>query len=157
MEVFDGSRYAGQTPQPRAHPWKLEDDFLGHERRRDWRAAGRAGSESPRHGRLYASACHVPHCQKQSRMPPAVAAIRRREDRAVRHDVRLFAYTVESDRVVHHVDLSWNETWSGTEQVRFCNVDEHMLTYTSPPAQNPFDGREIVHEVTWVRERRPAE
>jgi Lipocalin-like domain len=62
------------------------------------------------------------------------------------------AYTVESDRVVHHVDLSWNEAWSGTDQVRFCKVDEQTLTYTSPPARNPFDGREIVHEVTWERE-----
>ena len=67
------------------------------------------------------------------------------------------SYTVKSDRVVHHVDMSWNEAWSGTEQVRFCNVDEHTLTYTSPPAQNPFDGREVVHEVTYVREKRPAE
>ena len=39
-----------------------------------------------------ASACHVPHRQKQSRTPPAVAALRRREDRAVRYDVRLFVY-----------------------------------------------------------------
>ena len=61
-------------------------------------------------------------------------------------------YTVESDRVVHHVDLSWNETWSGTDQVRFCKVDEQTLTYTSPPAKNPFDGREVVHEVTYERE-----
>src|SRR5262245_36895324 len=67
------------------------------------------------------------------------------------------SYTVESDRVVHHVDMSWNEAWSGTEQVRFCNVDENTLTYTSPAAQNPFDGREVVHEVTYVREKRPAE
>ena len=62
------------------------------------------------------------------------------------------AYTVESDRVVHHVDLSWNEAWSGTDQVRLCKVDEQTLTYTSTPAKNPFDGREIVHEVTWERE-----
>jgi hypothetical protein len=62
------------------------------------------------------------------------------------------SYTVESDRVVHHVDLSWNEAWSGTDQVRFCKVDEQTLTYTSTPAKNPFDGREIVHEVTWERE-----
>ena len=61
-------------------------------------------------------------------------------------------YTVESDRVVHHVDLSWNEAWSGTDQVRFCKVDEQTLTYTSTPGKNPFDGREIVHEVTWERE-----
>jgi hypothetical protein len=62
------------------------------------------------------------------------------------------AYTVESDRVVHHVDLSWNEAWSGTDQVRFCRVDEQTLTYTSTPAKNPFDGREVVHEVTYERE-----
>lgn len=63
-------------------------------------------------------------------------------------------YTVESDRVVHHVDLSWNEAWSGTDQVRFCKVDERTLTYTSAPSKNPFDGREVVHEVTFERERR---
>ena len=63
------------------------------------------------------------------------------------------SYTIESDRVVHHVDMTWNEAWSGTEQVRFCKVDEHTLTYTSPPTQNPFDGREIIHEVTYVREK----
>jgi Lipocalin-like domain len=61
-------------------------------------------------------------------------------------------YTVESDRVVHHVDLSWNEAWSGTDQVRFCRVDEQTLTYTSTPAKNPFDGRVVVHEVTYERE-----
>ena len=63
------------------------------------------------------------------------------------------SYTVESDRVVHHVDLSWNEAWSGTDQVRFCKVDEQTLTYSSTPSKNPFDGREVVHEVTYERER----
>jgi hypothetical protein len=62
-------------------------------------------------------------------------------------------YTVESDRVIHHVDLSWNETWSGTDQVRFCTVDDDTLTYSSAPGKNPFDGREVVHEVTYMRER----
>jgi hypothetical protein len=66
------------------------------------------------------------------------------------------SYTVESDRVIHHVDLSWNEAWSGTDQVRFCAVDGDTLTYTSTPAKNPFDGREVVHEVTYIREQRPA-
>jgi hypothetical protein len=41
--------------------------------------------------------------------------------------------------------------------MRFCNLDEHTLIYTSPPVQNPFDGREVVQEVTWVREKRSAE
>ena len=62
------------------------------------------------------------------------------------------SYTVEPDRVVHHVDMSWNESWSGTEQVRFCRVEQDTLTYTSAPAKNPFDGCEVVHEVTYLRE-----
>jgi hypothetical protein len=49
--------------------------------------------------------------------------------------------------------MSWNEAWSGTEQVRYCTVDGHTLTYTSPSAKNPFDGREVVHEVTYEREK----
>jgi hypothetical protein len=63
------------------------------------------------------------------------------------------SYTVEADRVIHHVDISWNEAWSGTDQVRFCKVDENTLTYSSAPDKNPFDGREVVHEVTYKRER----
>ena len=65
------------------------------------------------------------------------------------------SYTVESDRVIHHVDMSWNEAWSGTEQVRYGAVDDHTLTYTTAPAKNPFDGREVIHEATFERERRP--
>ena len=28
-------------------------------------------------------------------------------------------YTLDKDKVVHHVDVSWNQAWTGTEQVRF--------------------------------------
>jgi Lipocalin-like domain len=46
------------------------------------------------------------------------------------------AYTVESDRVVHHVDLSWNEAWSGTDhailQGRRTDADLHFA-----PCQEP--------------------
>jgi hypothetical protein len=52
----------------------------------------------------------------------------------------------------HSFNLAWNEAWSGTDQVRFCRVDDQTLTYTSPSAKSPFDGREIVHEVTYQRE-----
>ena len=46
-------------------------------------------------------------------------------------DVRIFRrITVKSDRIIHHVDLSWNEAWCGTDQVRFCVVDGDTLTYT---------------------------
>jgi Lipocalin-like domain len=60
-------------------------------------------------------------------------------------------YTVHPDRVVHHLDMSWNEAWTGTEQVRFCKIDGDRLTYTSAPAKNPLDGSEVVHEVLFER------
>jgi hypothetical protein len=41
------------------------------------------------------------------------------------------SYTAESERVIHHVDMSWNEAWSGADQVRCFTVDEHTLTCTS--------------------------
>ena len=62
------------------------------------------------------------------------------------------SYTVEPDRVIHHVDMSWNEAWSGTDQVRFCTIEENVLTIASAPGKSPFDGHEIVHEVTFARE-----
>jgi hypothetical protein len=60
-------------------------------------------------------------------------------------------YTVQSDRVIHHLDLSWNEAWTGTEQVRFCRIEGDTLTYTSAPAKNPIDGGEVVHTVKFER------
>jgi hypothetical protein len=60
-------------------------------------------------------------------------------------------YTVKSDRVIHHLDMSWNEVWSGTEQVRFCKIEGNILTYTTAPAKNPLDGNEVVHTVRFGR------
>ena len=63
-------------------------------------------------------------------------------------------YSVEPDRVVHRVDMSWNEAWSGTEQVRFCTIEGNILTYTTAPARNPLRGEEVVHEVIFERATR---
>jgi hypothetical protein len=60
-------------------------------------------------------------------------------------------YTVKSDRVIHHLDMSWNEAWTGTEQVRFCKIEGGILTYTSAPEKNPLDGSEVVHTVKFER------
>jgi hypothetical protein len=32
-------------------------------------------------------------------------------------------YTFDAEKVVHHVDISWNQNWTGTEQVRFYKLD----------------------------------
>jgi hypothetical protein len=64
-------------------------------------------------------------------------------------------YTVEDDRVIHHIDMSWNKTWEGTEQIRFIETDGRVLAYRSAPAKNPFDGRDCVHTVRFEKNSLP--
>jgi Lipocalin-like domain len=51
-------------------------------------------------------------------------------------------YTVDAEKVLHHVDISWNQIWTGTDQIRFYKLDGNLLTITSAPNRNPVDGRE---------------
>lgn len=60
-------------------------------------------------------------------------------------------YTVESDRVVHHVEQSWNQAWTGTDVVRFYKFDGYRLTLTTAPAPNPRDGKMSVSMLVWER------
>ena len=60
-------------------------------------------------------------------------------------------YTVEEDRVVHHIDASWNEAWTGTHQIRLCELAGERLTYRSPPTRDPMDGRDCVYRVQFEK------
>jgi hypothetical protein len=51
-------------------------------------------------------------------------------------------YVVEGDKATHTVDLSWNQTWTGGEQVRFFKRDGTTLTITTAINKNPRDGRD---------------
>ena len=54
-------------------------------------------------------------------------------------------------RVEHHIDISWNEVWTGTTVVREITKQGDKLMYTSPPA--PFAGDGKMSEVTLVWEK----
>ena len=62
-------------------------------------------------------------------------------------------YTFDAEKVVHHVDISWNQNWTGTEQVRFYKLDGDTLTITSAPTKNFTDGREGRSILVWERLR----
>jgi hypothetical protein len=66
----------------------------------------------------------------------------------------MFAYagtfSVEGDKVVHHVDISWNETWTGTDQVRDFEVTGDVLTITSR-IRDPVSGLENHYAVVWEK------
>ena len=60
-------------------------------------------------------------------------------------------YTFDAEKVVHHVDISWNQNWTGTDQVRFYKLDGNTLTITSAPARNFTDGRDGRSILVWER------
>ena len=63
-------------------------------------------------------------------------------------------YRIEGDHWITKVDVSWNESWVGTEQIRFFKVDEDALTVTSNWRPYPnFDERIARGHVTFVKEK----
>ena len=62
-------------------------------------------------------------------------------------------YTIEGNKVTHHIDISWNEVFTGTDQVRYFKIEGDVLTLKTAPAKNPITGNESVSTVIWERER----
>ena len=60
-------------------------------------------------------------------------------------------YTVEGDKLIHHVDISWNEAFTGTEQVRSYYLDSDILTITTAPNKVTIDGREGPLVAVWEK------
>jgi hypothetical protein len=60
-------------------------------------------------------------------------------------------YTVDKEKVVHQIDTSWNQAWTGTGQTRFYTVNGKVLTLRGAPAKDVVDGKESVYTVVWER------
>lgn len=50
-------------------------------------------------------------------------------------------YVVEADRVVHTLDGSWNELWTGTRQTRFLSFEGTCLVCITPETVDPMNGK----------------
>jgi hypothetical protein len=51
-------------------------------------------------------------------------------------------FTLEAEKVTHHIDISWKQAWTGTDQVRFYTLDGNMLSITTAPYKSYFDAKE---------------
>ena len=58
-------------------------------------------------------------------------------------------YTADAEKVVHHVDISWNQSWTGTDLVRFYKLDGDTLTIRTARAESAFDGEEGEFVLVW--------
>jgi len=51
----------------------------------------------------------------------------------------------------HHIDISSNEVWSGTTQIRDVKVEGDRLIYTTRPAPFFSDGKMGVFTLVWEK------
>jgi Lipocalin-like domain len=60
-------------------------------------------------------------------------------------------YTFDGTTVQHHIDISWNELWTGTTLVRDVQKDGDRLVYTTRPAPFSGDGKVSSSIVVWEK------
>jgi hypothetical protein len=86
---------------------------------------------------------------------PAPAELPPSDAEKVRLFDSLFAYagtyTLDDDKVVHHLDTTWNQAWSGTDQVRFYKLAGNRLSIHGAPAPDPFTGQDVIHRVEFEK------
>ena len=64
-------------------------------------------------------------------------------------------YTIAGDKVVHHLDIAWNNARIGSDQIRYFKLDGDRLTLTTERNKSPIDGSEGVGVLEFERVRIP--
>jgi hypothetical protein len=63
-------------------------------------------------------------------------------------------YRIEGHDFITHVEVSWNETWNGTEQRRHFRIEGDKLFIESEPAPSVlFPGKTDFRRIVWEREK----
>ena len=60
-------------------------------------------------------------------------------------------YKFDGKSIEHHIDISWNEVWTGTTQIRDVKKDGDRLIYTTRPAPFAGDGKMSVVTLVWEK------
>jgi hypothetical protein len=60
-------------------------------------------------------------------------------------------FTFDGKTVTHQVDISWNETWTGSAQVRNVRLEGRKLYISTNPIPRPEDGKLAIGVLTWEK------
>jgi len=65
-------------------------------------------------------------------------------------------YTIHPDYVIHHVDISWNQSWTGTDLTRYYQLTaNNRLILTVPAFLDPKSGKHVIDSYTWEKISNP--
>jgi hypothetical protein len=90
---------------------------------------------------------------RSGRKAPVGAAPTREEAAELFQGVLAYAgrYTVDGNEVTHHVDISWNQAWTGQDMVRVARFDGERVHLATRPSPDPVNGRMSVRTMTWEK------
>src|SRR5262249_6184981 len=60
-------------------------------------------------------------------------------------------YTIDGNEITHHVDVSWNQSWTGTDQKRVARFDGNRVYLSTPPSLDPITGTMSMPTMTWEK------
>lgn len=60
-------------------------------------------------------------------------------------------YTFDGRTVTHHVDIAWNQVWTGTDLVRHITFDGRTAIFTTNPQPRSQDGKVAMSVLTWEK------
>jgi hypothetical protein len=60
-------------------------------------------------------------------------------------------YKFDGNRVEHHIDISWNEVWTGTTVIRDLKKEGDKLVYTGRAAPFSGDGKMSLVTLVWEK------
>ena len=60
-------------------------------------------------------------------------------------------YTFDGTTVTHHLDISWNQLWTGTDLVRNVTLDGRKAIFTTNPGPRSQDGKVAIAVLTWEK------
>ena len=88
-----------------------------------------------------------------ARKPPAGQVPTAAEAEALYRSMIGYAgsYKVEDNKVTYDLDVAWNQSWAGSKQVRFWEVNGDRLTVTTPEIVNPLTGKLSVFKLTFQK------
>ena len=60
-------------------------------------------------------------------------------------------YSVEGDKLTNKIEVSWNQAWNGTSQVRFFELKDDRLNVRTQAFISPFFNKQIVSTLVFER------
>jgi hypothetical protein len=60
-------------------------------------------------------------------------------------------YAINEGKVIHTVDISWNESWTGTKQIRNYKFEGDRLSLSTDVTPDPIDGKVSVRSLIWEK------